>query len=64
MDIWIDIIEDNTAAVFCCGIGFMVNTDINPRGLSVLLKNLLATARLCEISYDTLFEHQGVKLCS
>ena len=43
MDMWIDIIEDNTAAVFCCGIAFMVNTDTNPRGLPVLLKNLLAT---------------------
>lgn len=26
-------------------------------------QNIVATARLCEITYDTLFEHQGVKLC-
>lgn len=43
MDIWIDVIRGNTAAVFCCGIAFMVNTDTNPSGLSKLVDALRTT---------------------
>lgn len=51
---------------------------VNCRNMAILLKHahsaeneyfyfseaVVVTANLCEISYDTLFKHQGVKLCS
>ena len=43
MDMWIDIIDDSVAAVFCCGIAFMVNTDINIKGLPMLMDKIKTT---------------------
>ena len=43
MDMWIDVIRGNTAAVFCCGVTFITNTNINPSGLSKLVNALRIT---------------------
>lgn len=43
MDMWIDVIRGNTAAVFCCGITFITNTNTNPSGLSKLVDKLRIT---------------------
>jgi len=43
MDMWIDVIRGNTAAVFCCGVTFIANTNTNPSGLSKLVNALRIT---------------------
>ena len=43
MDMWIDAFRGNTAAVFCCGITFIANTNTNPSGLSKLVDALRTT---------------------
>ena len=43
MDMWIDVIKGNTAAVFCCGVTFIANTNTNPSGLSKLVNALRIT---------------------
>ena len=43
MDMWVDIIDDSVAAVFCCGIAFTVNTDINLKGLPMLMDKIKTT---------------------